>query len=107
MFAHADFMDHVNINIASELWDDVDESFTRENLEANWLELIVNTEAPLLKFEQGFFSNLYWGVRYRLRILISDITRDDFDVYAIPGYGKTYSRVVPAVNLFLKYRIDF
>ena len=107
MYANSNFSDYGNVKIESELWDDVDETFTREGLSANWVEWIVNTEAPLSKTGNGFLGNFYWGVRYRLRILISDISQPNFDIYAIPGYGKTYSNVVPAVNLYLKYRIDF
>ena len=107
MYAQANFSDYGSVKIISDLWDDVDESFERTDLSASWIEWIINTEAPLLKVEEGFFSNFYWGVRFRLRILISDITQPDFDIFAIPGYGKTYSNVVPAVNLYIKYRIDF
>jgi hypothetical protein len=107
MYAQANFADYGNVKIISDLWDDVDETFERTDLSASWIEWIINTEAPLLKVEEGFLSNFYWGVRFRLRILISDITQPDFDIFAIPGYGKTFSNVVPAANLYLKYRIDF
>ena len=107
MYAQSNFFDYGTVLIESDLWDDINETFERSDLSANWLELIVNTEAPLVKVEEGFFSNFYWGLRLRLRILTSDIAQPDFDIFAIPGYGKTYSRVVPAVNLYLKYRIDF
>ena len=107
MYAQANFNDYGNVKIISDLWDDVDETFERSDLSASWIEWIVNTEAPLFKAEKGLFSNFYWGVRFRLRILISDITQPDFDIFAIPGYGKTFSNVVPAANLYLKYRIDF
>lgn len=107
MFAQANFNDYGNVQIVSDLWDDVDETFERSDLSASWIEWIVNTEAPLFKVEKGLFSNFYWGVRFRLRILISDITQPDFDIFAIPGYGKTFSNVVPAANLYIKYRIDF
>lgn len=107
MYAQANFNDYGNVKIISDLWDDVDETFERSDLSASWIEWIVNTEAPLFKVEKGLFSNFYWGVRFRLRILISDITQPDFDIFAIPGYGKTFTNVVPAANLYLKYRIDF
>jgi hypothetical protein len=107
MFAYSDFSDYGNVQIESDLWNNIDETFERADLTASWLEWIVNTETPLTKVDKGFFGNFYWGLRIRIRILISDINQPDFDIYAIPGYGKTYSNVVPAVNLYLKYRIDF
>ena len=107
MYAHADFNDSGSVKIISDLWDDVDRTFARSDLSANWLEIILNTEAPIFKVEQGFLANFYWGVRFRVRILTSDISQPDFDIFAIPGFGKTYSNVVPAANLYIKYRIDF
>jgi len=107
MYAHSDFADYGNVQIESELWDDLNETFARPDLKADWIEWIVNTESPIVKVEEGFLSNFYWGVRFRLRILISDISQPDFDIFAIPGFGKTFSTVLPAANLYLKYRIDF
>jgi len=107
MYAHADFVDYGNVMVESDLWDNLDQSFERVGLSASWLEWIVNTEAPLIKVDEGFMRNFYWGLRIRLRILLSDISQPDFDIFAIPGYGKTYSNVVPAINLYLKYRINF
>ncbi len=107
MYAHSNFVDYGNVQVESDLWDNLSQSFERNDLSATWLEWIVNTEAPLIKVDEGFKGNFYWGLRIRLRILISDIGQPDFDIFAIPGYGKTYSNVVPALNLYLKYRIDF
>jgi uncharacterized protein DUF6048 len=107
MYAQASFDDFANVKIESDLWDDLNETFTRPGLSASWIEWIVNTEAPVFKAESAFFSGFYWGVRFRLRILVTDLTQPDFDIFAIPGYGKTYSNVVPAANLYLKYRINF
>ena len=107
MYAHADFKDYGIVSIESELWDDINETFERDDLKADWVELIVNTEAPIIKAEKGFLSNFYWGVRFRLRILVSDISQPTYDIFGIPGYGKTYSTVVPAANLYLKYKIGF
>jgi hypothetical protein len=107
MYAHSDFADYGNVKIESELWDNLNETFERTELKADWVEWIVNTESPIVKAEEGFLSNFYWGVRLRLRILISDISQPNFDIYAIPGFGKTYSTVLPAANLYLKYRIEF
>jgi len=107
MYANRKVTDSGNVIIHSELWDDVNESFQRKDLSATWVEVILNTEGPIYNTESGFFTNVYWGIRFRLRILLSDIEQPDFDIYAIPGYGRTYSTVVPAANFFVKYRFDF
>lgn len=107
MYASSNFKDSGHVQIISDIWDDVNVEFSREGQTASWLEIIINTEMPLFKVEKPVLSNFFWGVRYRLRILTADISQPDFDIYAIPGYGRTYSNVVPAINLFIKYRIDF
>ena len=107
MYSLANFSDQGEVNIESELWNSIDEDFTRDDLTANWFEWILNTEAQAFRNSEIFLSNIYWGSRIRLRILSSDIAQSDFDIKAIPGYGKTYSNIVPAINLFVRYRIDF
>ena len=107
MYANASFADNGSVQIVNDLWGDIEETFQRENLSASWAEVILNTQGPVSNAEKGLLNNFYWGVRFRLRILITDISQPNFDIYAIPGYGRTYSNVVPAANLFLKYRFQF
>jgi hypothetical protein len=107
MYASSRFNDQGTIEITSELWPSIEQKFIREALVANWIEVILNTEAPIFRMEEGLFSNFYWGARLRVRVMLSDLDQPDFDIFAVPGFGKTYSPVVPAFNLFLKYRIDF
>ena len=107
MYANASFSDNGSVKIESDLWGNLEETFYRGDLNASWGEIILNTQGAVSNADNGPLTNLYWGVRFRLRILITDISRPDFDVFAIPGYGRTYSNVVPAANFFLKYRIGF
>lgn len=107
MYATSTFSDYGIVQISSELWPDVEEEFTRQDISASWAEIILNTQGPIVNAESGFFKDLYWGIRFRVRIMITDLERSDFDIYAVPGYGKTYSNVLPAANLFLRYRFNF
>jgi uncharacterized protein DUF6048 len=107
LYAQSDYGDIGNVLIESDLWNNLDVLFIRDGFTSNWIEWIVNTEAPILKVEDGFLSNFYWGTRFRLRMLSSETIQPNFDIFAIPGYGKTYSSIVPAVNFFIKYRLDF
>lgn len=105
MYGASVFDDEGNIQIDSELWPDLNETFTRQGLHANWTELILNSEGPVTNAPDGFLKNVFWGMRIRLRILFTDTALgNDYDIYSIPGFGKTYSPVVPALNLFIKYR---
>ncbi len=107
LYAASRFTDYGTVQISSDLWPDIDISFTRKDLSAYWFEVIFTTEAPLFKANAGLLSNFYWGSRLRIRIMSADLSQPDFDVYAVPGYGKTYSSVVPAVNFFVRYRLKF
>jgi hypothetical protein len=107
MYASSTFSDYGLVEIYSEFWPDVIEEFSRENFTASWGEIILDTQGPIANTEKAFFRNLSWGIRFRLRIMITDLQQPQFDIYAVPGYGKTYSEVLLAANLFLRYRINF
>jgi len=107
LYAHSKFSDQGTVIIVSDLWEDLNETFIRGDLTADWIEWTINTEAPITNSEDSFLRNFYWGMKFRLRFLVSDISQPDFDIFAIPGYGQTYSPVVPAANFFIKYRLDF
>ena len=71
------------------------------------LERVYNSlKAQTFRNSGNFLANVYWGSKFRLRFLSTDIIQPNFDIMAIPGYGKTLSNVVPSVNFFIKYRID-
>lgn len=107
LFAQSSYADRGSVSIGSELWKDIEADFNRDGLSANWFEWVLNTESQTFRNAQNILNNLYWGTRIRIRYLNTEIAQPDFDIYAIPGFGKTYSTVVPAVNLFIKYRLDF
>jgi len=80
--------------------DTLSPSFSRQNLTADWFEAIIESESELGK---GFFL----GLKIRIRFLNSYTQFAENDVYAIPGYGRTFDKSTPAVNLFIKYKIGF
>ncbi|MEO1254468.1 MAG: DUF6048 family protein [Bacteroidota bacterium] len=77
----------------------VQETFTQtienENLDANWYEIVVYSDRKL----SDLFSI---GLNIRLKVLASYEEQNPIDVYAIPGYGRSFENTVPAANLFLK-----
>ncbi|MEM6643319.1 MAG: DUF6048 family protein [Bacteroidota bacterium] len=73
----------------------------RENLSASWAEIVFYSDQKLLEN-----SDLFWfGVNIRLRILYRYDQQEPPDIYAIPGYGRSFDRTIPALNLFLKVKI--
>jgi len=107
MYGNSKFQDRLHVQVLSEFWQNIDLVSERKDLSVDWIEWVLTTEGPIFNAIDGPLSKFYWGVKFRVRFLISDITQPEIDILAIPGYGKTYSNVVPAVNLFLKYRISF
>ena len=105
MYASSNFDDYGTVQVLSELWPSLNEEFTRTGLTAQWAEIILNTQGPVFNTEQGFLSGFYWGIRFRLKLMLTDLDQQGFDIYAVPGFGKTYSKALPAVNLFIRYRL--
>lgn len=75
-------------------------NYARDNLSANWYELVFGSETAIRR-------NLYAGGILRLRILGRADRFDPIDIYNIPGYGRVFDKTIPAFNLFLKYKIGF
>ncbi len=104
MYALATFKDQGTVEIISELWPTLSQRFERTNLTANWAEFVITSEAPVLNRDSGFLSHIYWGIKFRLRFIIEKPMPENFDVYAIPGYGRTFNDMVPVGNLFVSYK---
>jgi len=75
-------------------------NINRTGLTAQWWELMVYTDQRLLKE-----SDLLWlGLNLRLRVLYEYDEQEAVDVYAIPGYGRTFDKTIPAANFFIKVK---
>jgi len=97
-YAMSDFEDQGTINVTSSsgLFEPYDESFSRKSLTASWYELVLGSEKKInTKLRLGFY--------FRLRIMAKYDEQTPYDVFSIPGYGRTFDKTVPAVNLFLRY----
>ena len=99
-YAQSRYEDEATIQIQSSLWDDYNQKYTRQSLEAQWAEVILGSESR-------WKGNFYLGFMVRLRLMISNDNFTPIEVYTIPGYGRSFSKAVPALNLYIKYRIGF
>ena len=99
-YAMAQYQDEATFSVLSTLWDDLNGDFQREELEASWAEFILGTESSV----KGI---LYFGFVFRMRFLIQADNFTPFEVYSIPGYGRTFDTIVPALNLYIKIQIPF
>lgn len=75
--------------------DDFIQNINRNNLKATWYEVVVYSDRKL----SDLFSI---GMNLRLRILADYDEQAPIDVYAIPGYGRSFDKTIPAANFFLK-----
>ena len=91
----------------SEYWEDYEEGFGSTDITASWVEIILGTETFLnigKKNKENPKSKLLLGWKFRLRILTDFENREEPRIYSIPGYGRTFDSVVPALNFYVKYR---
>ncbi len=93
--------------IDSEYWEDFEEGFGSTGITASWVEIVLGTET-FLKLGKNKTespkSKLLLGWKFRLRILADFENRIEPRIYSIPGYGRTFDNVVPAINFYVKYR---
>ena len=97
-YALAFYEDEGMYEISSDIFDTYSVSFSEKDLEANWFELVIGSEKKL-KSEK-------WAVggQFTFRVMNQRDKFSPVDTYAIPGYGRTLDRTVPAVNVYLKYK---
>ncbi len=102
------FEDEGKFNIGSEFWEDYQQGFGSKDITATWAEIVLGTET-YLKFSKKKnadpTSKFLLGWKFRLRVLMDFENRELLRIYSIPGYGRTFDNVVPAVNFYVKYRI--
>ncbi len=109
----------VEIKSNNELFPDYSRRFERVNKSASWWEAIIITEGKLFRIYNPdrdgriikYLNNLYIGGNIRLRFNVDfdqvPPEEDAIAIYAIPGYGRAEDNLVPAFNLFIKYKLDF
>lgn len=93
--------------IDSDYWEDYEEGFGSKDISASWAEIIIGTETYLKlskKNKDNPKSKLLFGWKFRLRILMDFENRDEPRIYSIPGYGRTFDQIAPALNFYIKYR---
>ena len=89
------------IESASGTQDIFTQVIERKNLTASWWEIVFYSDQRLLK-KSDLFSV---GLNLRLRILQRYDQQEEIDVYAIPGYGRSFDRTIPVANLFFKINL--
>ncbi len=98
-YGYASFSENGSYLITSDLWPDETGSFEREGLTATWAELVLGSEMTL--GESRFMAGGYFS----LRVLINREEFEPVDSYAIPGYGRTIDKTIPALQLYIKFSL--
>jgi hypothetical protein len=105
------FQDEVTINIESRSGfnDSYLRNEIREDLNANWFEVVMTSERSMMLNKgnpDAFINKLFSiGFLFRFRVLLDYTSFEPVDVYAIPGYGRSFDRRMPALNLFLRVNL--
>lgn len=96
-YAKSFFGDEGQFEIGSELWENFKQGIDRDDLTADWYEIVFGSE-------NEWKPNLFLGWRFQLRILWEFENFEPVRVYNIPGYGRTFDESIPALSLYIKYR---
>ncbi len=110
-YAQASFDDNATFIIGSDsdLNEAFEEGFSRRDLIATWYEIVLTSEKYLLlnkNNQESSLNNLISiGFLFRYRIMSAYDRFAPLDVYAVPGYGRTLNKRVPALNLILKINL--
>lgn len=101
-YAQSNFSDKGNVEVASAtgIYDPLEEPFERKDEKATWYEVVLSSEKQMWK-------GLHLGFHVRLRVMGEYNQQAPLDIFAVPGYGKTQDKVVPALNLYVKYALDW
>jgi len=103
-YGSASFADQGQVVFASSLWPDQVLNIDRNDLSGSWWEVVLSTDGPLIKG-----SGLRIGAALRIRGVIDSNLREEDPLRAthIPGYGRSDRQMVPALNLWLRYKLEF
>ncbi|GAB4232442.1 MAG: hypothetical protein Tsb0034_05230 [Ekhidna sp.] len=71
------------------------QTIDRKGLNAQWWEVVLYSDKKISRF-------LSIGANFRFRIMQSYDKQEEVDVYAIPGYGRSFDSTIPAANFFIK-----
>jgi hypothetical protein len=102
------FRDEGQFLIESDYWEDYEEGFGSENVQASWMEFVMGTETFLgfgKQKNENSKTHLILGWNASLRFLTDFTNREEIPIYSIPGYGRTFNKVTPALNFYVKYRL--
>ncbi len=99
-YGQSNFSEVIDVKLENYFGYTYEDLIIRNNLKAHWYEITLGTESEMI-------NRLFFGSIIRLRILgkLEDI--EPFDVYSIPGYGRAFDKIIPAINFYIKYRINF
>ena len=107
-YGMSNFRDEGEFLIASDYWEDYKEGFGSENVTASWMEFVIGTESFLSfgkKKKENAKNRLLLGWNGSLRFITDFTNRDEIPIYSIPGYGRTFNKMTPALNFYVKYRL--
>ena len=109
-FAQSKFKDEGMIYMNSETINSpLRDNFKRFELEATWVEIVLNSEKqlkPKKNMPESYWNKLFSiGIMIRYKILLDYPVYQPIEVFSIPGYGRLLNKRTLGFNLFLKINI--
>ncbi|MDZ7606219.1 MAG: DUF6048 family protein [Cyclobacteriaceae bacterium] len=107
-YGMSQFSDEGEFLIESDYFEDYSEGFGSDNIQASWMEIVIGTETFLnvgKKKKENAKNRLLLGWNGSLRFLTDFTNREQIPIYSIPGYGRTFNKVTPALNFYVKFRL--
>ena len=95
-YGQSSFSEDASYIVSSNLFEDLTGEVSRQDLSAQWAELVLGSEMRLGE------SSFYIGGYFTVRIMVNRDEYKPVDTYAIPGYGRTVDKTIPALQLYLK-----
>ena len=107
-YGMSNFADEGEIFIEGENPGELPDKFGSDGITASWMEIVLGTETFLKigkKLPVEKKTNFILGWNFSVRILTNFENRDEFPIYSIPGYGRTFNNATAAMSFYIKYRI--
>ena len=99
-YGRAFFDEEGTFFINNSLFNQFQETFVRNDQEAEWFEIVIGSESDLIK-------NVRLGFNLRLKFLNGFENFEPIELFTIPGFGLTSFTIYPALNLYARYTINF
>lgn len=97
-YGRGTFSEDLTIITVDDVWGTGTNSYSNSNLNAGWVEMVTGLRVKMWKF--------FWmGYTARYKFGLSTDTPQGFEVYDVPGFGRTFKNTTWGFNYQILFRI--